>query len=115
MKPAREHQDYLRDILDAIDKAEKFVADMDFERFMADDKTSFAVVRALEIIGEAAKRIPKSVRTKHPSIPWREMAGIRDKLSHDYFGVDSRVVWKTVKLDLPALKESVGTLLSGGK
>lgn len=97
MKPRRrEVVDYLQDIHDAIKKAEQFTEGWDFERFTADDKTVFAVIRALEIIGEAAKKVPKSVRNRSPQVPWREITGIRDKLIHDYFGVNIEVVWKTV-------------------
>ena len=78
---------------------------MQFEAFAKDDKTSFAVIRALEIIGEAARKIPKSFRSRYQAVPWQDMAGMRDKLIHDYFGVDLRVVWKTLQIDLPPLKE----------
>jgi uncharacterized protein with HEPN domain len=76
---------YLRDILDACNKAQQFVAGMSFEQFADDDKTTFAVIRALEIVGEAAKKVAPEVRANYPKVPWREMAGIRDKLIHDYF------------------------------
>lgn len=104
MKSDREYLDYLADILDAISKIEKFVQDLNFESFTKDDKTVYAVVRALEIVGEAAKKIPKGIKNRYTSIPWREMTGIRDKLIHEYFGVNLVVVWKTVCEDLPRLK-----------
>jgi len=104
MSTDREYVDYLRDILDAVRHAQRFVQGMDFETFLSDDRTSFAVVRALEIVGEAAKKIPSGVREEYPAIPWREMAGVRDKLIHDYFGVDLQVVWRTVIEDLPPLE-----------
>ena len=100
MKSEREYVDYLYDILDAIEKAADFIEGMDFNHFSEDDKTVFAVVRALEIIGEAARKIPPSVRAQYLEIPWREITGMRDKLVHDYFGVDLAVVWKTVKEEL---------------
>lgn len=103
MTAKRTHVDYLRDILDAIDKTARFTREMDFEQFVVEDRTNFAVIRALEIIGEAVKKVPSSIRERYPDIPWREMAGIRDKLIHDYFGVDLRVVWRTVQEDLPPL------------
>jgi uncharacterized protein with HEPN domain len=104
MKAKREYLDYLKDILDALEKIENFTIGQDFESFVKDDKTTFAVIRALEIIGEAARKIPKSIRTRYANIPWQDMAGMRDKLIHDYFGVDLQVVWKTLQTDLPPLK-----------
>lgn len=104
MTPEREYTDYLHDILDAIEKAEQFTVGMDFEQFEDDDKTAFAVIRALEVIGEATKAVPQHVRDHYPAVPWQQMAGMRDILIHKYFGVDLRVVWETVQQDLPALK-----------
>jgi uncharacterized protein with HEPN domain len=101
--PARDYVDYLTDIVQAATKATAFVRGMIFEQFESDDRTLFAVVRALEIVGEAAKRIPESMRTQHPAVPWSSMAGMRDKLIHEYFGVNQEVVWKTVTEDLPPI------------
>src|SRR5688500_1119056 len=95
--------DFLQDIIDAAQKARGFVEHLTRDQFAADDKTQFAVVRALEIIGEATKRIPMEVRNQHANVPWRSMAGIRDKLIHDYISVNNEIVWKTVQEDLPAL------------
>jgi uncharacterized protein with HEPN domain len=111
MTPRREHLDFLEDIHDAVRKAQRFVAGMDFDSFAADEKTAYAVVRALEIIGEAAKRIPQNVRDQAPDIPWRAMAGIRDKLIHDYTSVNLEVVWQTVVIDLPGLAERLDGLI----
>lgn len=87
---------------------------MPLDQFVADDKTIFAVVRALEIVGEAAKRIPQEVRDQHSEISWREMTGMRDKLTHDYFGVNVEVVWKTVIEDLPDLATKIQAMLIAG-
>ena len=104
-------QDYLQDILDAIDKAESFMAGSDYTAFRGDEKTCFAVIRTLEIIGEAAKKVPYSLRRQHPGIPWKSLAGMRDKLIHGYFGVSTEVVWKTVTEDLPTLRNQMVDLL----
>ncbi len=111
MKSTHEYQDYLEDILDAIFKVSKFIEGMTSDKFAADDKTTFAVIRALEIIGEATKHIPEYVKENYPKIPWREMAGIRDKLAHDYFGVNIKVVWKTAIEDLPKLEPKIRQIL----
>jgi uncharacterized protein with HEPN domain len=111
MTNERTYEDYLADIADALEKIEKFIQGMDFEAFAADDKTTFAVVRGLEIIGEATKMIPDSVRQAYPIVPWKSMAGMRDKLIHHYFGVDLNVVWETAVNDLPALKPQIQHVL----
>ena len=103
----RNHKIYLMDILSAIDSIENFVKDMDFKEFCADDKTSSAVIRKLEIIGEATKNIPDNIQKQYPNIPWREMAGMRDKLIHFYFGVDYKLVWTTIKERLPEVKTKI--------
>ena len=111
MKREREYVDYLKDILDAIEKTEQFTEGMAFERFSSDYKTRFAVIRALEIIGEASKKIPETVKRQNPDLPWREMAGIRDILIHEYFGLNLQVIWKTLKEDFPKLKPVISTML----
>jgi len=103
MKSGRIFLDYLKDISENAEKVSEFLGDMTKGEFLKDEKTIFAIIRGLEIIGEAAKKIPDEVRVKYPQITWREMAGMRDKLAHDYFGVNLAVVWKTVKEDLPNL------------
>ncbi|TAJ43886.1 HepT-like ribonuclease domain-containing protein [Methanofollis fontis] len=87
---------YLRDIADALERIEEFTAGMTYEEFLHDDRTKSAVIRKFEIIGEAAKGVPASVKQNYPAVPWREMAGMRDKLIHAYFGVDTMLVWRTV-------------------
>ena len=112
MSSGREHADFLEDIFSAARKARGFVGQMDLDAFALDEKSAFAVVRALEIVGEAAKRIPRDVRQKFPQVPWRAMAGIRDKLIHDYTSVNLEIVWKTVVEDLPQLTMHVERILT---
>lgn len=101
---SREFLDYVEDVIDAMSKAQKFTHGMDYEAFVRDDKTFFAVIRALEIIGEAVKKVPPEVRSQYPDAPWKDITGMRDKLIHEYFGADQKTVWDTVKKDVPALK-----------
>ena len=111
MTTDRDYLDYFEDIAVAAEKIAQFVQGMTYEQFARDDKTAYAVVRALEIIGEAAKKIPSPVKEEHSAIPWRGMMGIRDKLIHDYFGVNLEVVWKTAWEDVPSLATQVRCVL----
>ncbi len=108
----RDFRDYLEDILNAIDETAEFTQGHSFESFTQDRKTINAVVRSLEVLGEAAKRIPENLRAKAPDVPWRYMAGMRDKLIHEYFSVDIRIVWTVIKEELPPLRPSIFNLLS---
>jgi uncharacterized protein with HEPN domain len=94
---------YLRDIIRAMESIRSFTTDMHYEAFRADDKTSSAVIRKLEIIGEAAKQIPAEFRRKYPQILWKEMAGMRDRLIYFYFSVDYQLVWTAISKRIPEL------------
>ncbi len=85
--------DYIADILNAVNEVEEFTEGMNFETFLTDKKTINAVIRSLEVMGEAAKHVPEDVRDKYPDIPWKRMAGMRDKLIHEYSGLDLEIVW----------------------
>jgi uncharacterized protein with HEPN domain len=104
MYKGREIADYLDDIHNAIAEVEEFTRGMTFEEFAADKKTVNAVIRSLEVLGEATKGIPATFRRKYPNIPWSKMAGMRDVLIHDYMGVDLKTVWKVAMERLPELK-----------
>lgn len=103
--------DYLYDIRESIINIKQFIKDIDFSAFQKDVKTQYAVIRGLEIIGEASKKIPDEIKENNSQIPWRFMAAMRDKLIHDYFGVDSAVVWKTATEDIMNLEEDIRNLI----
>jgi len=95
---------YVKDIIQNMLDAEEFIQGCSYEKFISDKKTFNAVVRSIEVVGEAVKNIPDSTRSRYPDIPWKEMAGMRDKLIHFYFGVDREAVWVTVKERIPAIR-----------
>ena len=107
----RDYKLFIRDVLDCINKIEEFVGNMNFDEFVKDDKTSSAVIRKLEIIGEATKNIPKHIRQRYKDVPWSDMAKMRDKITHFYFGIDYEVVWKVIKERLPEIKPIIHKIL----
>ena len=108
----RTYKDYLIDISESIIKISEFIQGMDYHDFINDIKTVYAVIRALEIIGEATKNIPDSIRDKYPGLPWKSMAGMRDKLIHAYFGVRLELIWNTASELLPQLKAEFQQILT---
>ena len=100
----REIADSIQDILDGIGDIKKFTDGFNFESFSKDKKTVYAVIRAIEIMGEAVKNIPDTIKNNYPEVPWKQVAGMRDKLIHGYFGVDMMTLWKTTTQDAPKLK-----------
>ncbi|RMF33485.1 MAG: DUF86 domain-containing protein [Chloroflexi bacterium] len=102
---------YLQHILDAIARIEEYLEGVDEEGFYRQYLVQDGVIRQLEIIGEAVKRLSKDLRDRYVHVPWQDIAGMRDKLIHDYFGVDLETVWLTAKEDIPVLKAEVTKIL----
>jgi len=102
---------FILDILYAIGDIDKFIEGMDFNQFYSDNKTRSAVVWKIVTIGEASKNIPKAIQTKYRELPWKDMAGMRDKIAHFYFGIDYKIVWKVVKKDSPKIKTIITQIL----
>ena len=102
---------YLRHTLDAISNVEKFIEGVNKENFLGNVEKQYAVLRGLEIVEEATKNLSEELKKKHPNIPWKEIAGMRDKLIHQYFGVNLDLVWETIKTKLPELKNQISRIL----
>jgi len=102
---------FLVDVLESIEKIENYTSEISFEEFIKDEKTKDAVVRNIEIIGEAVKHIPEEIKEKYNQIPWKKIIGMRNRLIHGYFVVDYTIVWEIIKNELPDLKEKVKTIL----
>ena len=111
----RDTRDYLKDILQAIDQVEAFIGDLTYDQFVNDSKTLNAVVRSIEVIGEASKNIPQTIKANHPDLPWKQMAGMRDKLIHGYFGIDTETIYKASKTNIPQLKTPIEKILKNQK
>ena len=105
---------YLKDIKMAITSIKQFIEGLDFNQFKNDDKTSSAVIRKFEIIGEATKNIPDNIRKQYPQIPWKDITGMRDKLIHTYSEVDLKLVWTTIHQRLPELNSIIEKLIEKG-
>lgn len=107
----REFRDFIVDIAHCSRKAQEFIKGISVEDFCKDEKTLFAVMKAIEIIGEASKMIPSEIKYKHPEIPWKEMAGMRDKIVHQYFGINPDILFDVVENHLPILDKSMINLI----
>lgn len=108
----RDDQVYLAHIMDALQQIATYTAGMDYEAFLENRLVQDGVIRQFEVIGEATKNLSERLRNQYSFIPWKDLAGFRDKLIHQYFGVDLALVWKSVEQDAPTLKEGILKLLS---
>ena len=113
--PPRDWRLRIEDMLDAARAIAGFVGEFiessDIDAFARDRKTVDAVVRNLEVIGEAARHVPESIRTRFPDVPWADIVGMRSVLIHEYFGVDFEILWQTIQNDLPALAQRLESIL----
>lgn len=107
----RDYKLYLDDILEAAKRIEKYTKGLTLERLKRNELTIDGVVRNLEIIGEAVKNIPANVKDKYPGIEWKKIAGLRDILAHEYFGIDLEILWDIIENKLPELKKEISRLL----
>lgn len=106
---------FLSDILTAIDRIADYVAPHDLASFIASGLVQDAVVRNLEILGEAARNIPDDLREEHPEVPWRRMIGLRNIVAHQYFGVDETVIWKIATDDVPSIVPAITKMLDAAR
>ena len=102
---------YLRHILDAITRVEEYTKGTDYKGFLGNSLIQAGVIREIEIVGEATKKLSQDFTARYPAVPWKKIAGMRDKLIHDYLGVDPEAVWYTVERDMPKLKREVKGIL----
>ncbi len=103
---------FVADMLDSIEKIERYTQGMDLAQFAADERTVDAVIRNIEIIGEAARQVPEAIRTRYPAIPWRRVIGFRNIVVHEYFAVDVNIVWTILRENLPLLKQTLWQMRS---
>ena len=108
--PKRDPDLLVEDMLEALRKVELYTTGMEHSGFLQDEKTIDPVVRNLELLGEAARQVPEDFMTRHPHVPWRKIAGLRNRIVHDYFGLDLDIVWQIIQHDLPALRAQLETL-----
>jgi uncharacterized protein with HEPN domain len=107
MSEQRSDQLYFDDIIDSIQAIESYVESMDYDHFIHDRKTYAATIRELEIIGEAAAKVSDGIKRRYPEIPWQQIKAFRNKIVHEYFGIDFEIVWDIVKNELPIFKARI--------
>lgn len=110
----RDYRVFLDDILQAAGEVREYTTGLSEKQFFGDRKTIEAVVWNLQIIGEAAKNIPEEIRSRYPSVPWRDMAGLRDIIVHQYFGIKLDLIWKVIQRDLLRVEEGIRAILEQG-
>jgi uncharacterized protein with HEPN domain len=112
MSRKRRDKEYLADVVEAVQRIVAYTVGLNFEEFLTDQKTQDAVLRNLQVMGEAVKKLSAPLKQAYPSPPWKQMAGMRDKVVHDYFGINYDIVWALAKEELPALLQSLTAIHS---
>jgi uncharacterized protein with HEPN domain len=112
---SHDHVIYLEDIKESCEKISRYTKGMNFDQFVKDDKTYDAVLRNLEIIGEAVKHLPDAIRERYPEVEWRKMAGLRDVVAHAYFGIHDEIIWDVLRSKIPALLVEVSSIIEQEK
>ncbi len=107
----RDHMLSLSDIVENMEKARRFIGDMSYDEFVTNEMTCYAVIRCLEIIGEAVKNVPQEIRARRLEVSWKDLAGLRDKCIHLYLGINHRRIWQVVKEDIPKYLTPIQTLI----
>jgi uncharacterized protein with HEPN domain len=115
MSRKRRDKEYLADAVEAVQRIIAYTGGLTYEEFLADRKTQDAVLRNLQVMGEAVKRLSAPVKQARPHLPWKQMAGMRDKVVHDYFGINLDIVWALAKEELPALLPSLTAIQPEGE
>jgi uncharacterized protein with HEPN domain len=115
MSRKRRDKEYLADVVEAVQRIVSYTAELSYEEFLADRKTQDAVLRNLQVMGEAVKKLSALVKQAHPHLPWKQVAGMRDKVVHDYFGINYDIVWALAKQELPAMLPSLAAILPGAR
>lgn len=110
MTAARDHRDFLHDMVGACRSILRFTTDMTLDDYMADEKTRFAVMRGFEILGEAVRHMPDTLKSANPQIPWATMAAVRNRIVHGYFGIDDAILFATVETDIKGLLPNLEVL-----
>jgi uncharacterized protein with HEPN domain len=111
MYKKRRDKDFLNDIQEAMERISFYIKGLTYPEFLEDKKTQDAVVRNFEIIGEASKNIASIFKSEHPDVPWKKLAGLRDKLIHFYFGIDFKIVWNIARKEIPALRRQIKLII----
>ncbi|MDI6788484.1 MAG: DUF86 domain-containing protein [Planctomycetota bacterium] len=107
----RDYIDYLEDILKSINNIKDFTKGLTYKDFVKDEKTSLAVIKSIEIIGEAVKKVPNSIKNKYPDVEWKKISGMRDILVHEYFGVDMKILWRVIRRRIASLGTIIRTVI----